>query len=293
MKKFITTIFFFSFIFLIMFVWARLLLKKEKNYNSAFVDKLELLKKSKNEKKIILLGGSAIGWGVSAELIQQNTGIRAINLGHFASFGFLDYQDFLMDNISEDDIIIFSPEWNFYFNPTSSDAATLDDLNNNNLNYSILLKRPKYFFKSIFSKIDLPRFRKQNFSKYRAYSYNCYNNNGDIISHCRLPAIGPKFYNISYDSIKVNSFHNYYKFLNRKNTFMMFPPTQEEVYYKFQNQLELIQNRAFNCGLKYIDSLHTNIYPNTSFYDAEYHLKCSEKEKRTFVVIDFIKNLID
>ena len=53
---------------------------RAKNYVSAFVDKLQILEKNKNNRKIVLIGGSSVGFGISAEMIEQQTGIKTINL---------------------------------------------------------------------------------------------------------------------------------------------------------------------------------------------------------------------
>jgi hypothetical protein len=251
-----------------------------------------MLKDEKNQKKIILIGGSAIGWSVSAELIQNKTGYRTINLGHYSAFGLTDYQDFIMDNISDEDILILSPEWLFYFNPNYYDTATLDELKKNNYKYGLLLKRPRYVIRSIFSKIEFPNLFKKDNIKYLAYKYDCYNSNGDVVSHCGLNPTGPVFYMINNEKIRVDEFGKYYKYLNRKNTYLLFPPTQKNVFLKYTKLLGEVESQAYIFGLKYIDSLKDNVYNQSSFFDAEYHLKCSEKEKRTMKIVNFINRKI-
>ncbi len=99
MQKFIYNIFRFIILSTLLFIVLRITLPQKKNYNSAFVDKLRLLRKYKNEKKIVLLGGSCVGWGISAEQIEKSTGIKTINIGHHAGYGLTDFQNYLMSNI--------------------------------------------------------------------------------------------------------------------------------------------------------------------------------------------------
>ena len=154
MKLFLKNIILFLFLLVSFFMISKIILpNREKNYNSAFVDKLKILQLNKSNKKILLIGGSGIGWGISAELIERETGVKTINLGHNAAFGLIDYQSFIISNINKDDIIIFSPEWIFYNNPTFYDKATLSDLIRYNQEYRVLLNKDN--FSSFFTKIEL------------------------------------------------------------------------------------------------------------------------------------------
>lgn len=214
MKRFIKISIVFFFCLLSAYAILSIFLKKEKNYNSAFVDKLSLLKKYKNQKKIILIGGSAIGWGVSAEFIEKQTGIKTINLGHYASFGFMDYQEFIIENMTKEDIVIFSPEWYFYFSPRHFDDATLDDLIKNNIEYGFLINNYKHILRSLYRPLFIPKYFSLNYDKDRVYRYNCFNNNGDIVSHCDKKPTGPKYYQLPDSIISVNQFKDVYSFLN-------------------------------------------------------------------------------
>lgn len=261
---------------------------REKNYNSAFVDKLKILQLNKNNKKILLIGGSGIGWGISAELIERETGVKTINLGHHAGFGLIDYQSFIISNINKDDIIIFSPEWIFYNNPTFYDKAILLDLIRYNQEYRVLLNKNNYNFSAFFTKIELKIPKKDATSPYK---YECFNKNGDIISHCGLNPGNVRPYEIS-EEVKIDSFNIYFKFLSTNRTFFLFPPTQLSVYRensKILNRIEfLLRNKKYNI----VDDVENNVYPDDMFFDAEYHLKCDFKDQRTRKVIDYLKQNI-
>ena len=170
-------------LFSFIFVRTALLNKQPKNFNSAFVDKLKLLHESKFQRKIVLIGGSSVGFGLSAELIEKEIGVKCINLGHHAGFGLMDFQKYVLSNINKNDIIVFSPECEFFSNPTYFDTATLDNLITNNFEYGRLIGNRSHMIKSFFLKlVFFPK--EMAVARDNPYVYRCLNKNGDIISHC-------------------------------------------------------------------------------------------------------------
>jgi len=273
-------------------IGIKYLLPFEKNYNSAMVDKLGILQKNKAKQKIILIGGSSVGWGLSAEKIQKNTNITTINLGHHAGYGLLDYQEFIISCLNPNDIIIFSPEWIFYDNPDNYDTATLDDLYTN----TTYLKITK---KSLFTKIKSVLLRKISLSTYKnhdpdnPYIYNCFNKNGDVISHCGIKSRKPKKYKVDFTHFDLELFKEKFKYISKARCILLFPPTQESVYKIHEKSFVDLQMAISKSKLGYIDLITSNVYNETDFFDAEYHLKCEIKNKRTEKVIKSIISLIN
>ena len=268
----------------------KFLLPSKKTYNSAFIDKLELVKKNKNQRKILLIGGSSIGWGVSAEQIEKATNITTINLGHHAGFGLVDFQDFLLSCLTPDDLIIFCPEWFYYNNPNAYDTATLNNLLQNSAYLDLTNKPLATRLRSIFLK-------KISFSedkdKSSPYVYKCINQNGDIISHCGLKPEGPKKYSVDFDSLDLKTFTNTFKYISTVRCILLFPPTQESVYLKDKKSFEKLQAVISQSKLTFIDSIKSNIYHESDFFDQNYHLKCDVITERTKKVIQYIsKNII-
>jgi hypothetical protein len=288
MKSFLIKSFTLLTIITISTIWLKYLLPFEKNYNSAMVDKLELLQKNKAKQKILLIGGSSVGWGLSAEQIQNATSITTINLGHHAGYGLLDYQDFIISCLTPNDIIIFSPEWEFYDNPDFFDTATLEDLHKN-------ITYLKITNKSLFTKVNSLFLRNISFSSTKVqdqnnpYIYNCLNKNGDVVSHCGIKPKGPHPYQIAFSNVDMKLWIAKFKYISKANCILLMPPTQKLIYEKNKlsfNSLQLILNK---CNLNYVDRIIDNIYEEIDFFDATYHLKCEIRTQRTAKCIEFIK----
>ncbi|OQP54280.1 hypothetical protein A4H97_22595 [Niastella yeongjuensis] len=275
--------------FTLFFVLKYIFINREpKSFNSAFVDKLKILQANKNKKKIVLIGGSSVGFGLSAELMEQKLGITTINLGHNATLGLVDFQSFIEKNLTKDDIIVFSPEWHIYAHPDFVDAASIDNLIRHNPEYGRLIGNPNYIVESYFASI--------RFSQYVhdgneiIYRYHCYNANGDIISHCGLKPKGPKYYSVYEDPMQLNSFANYFPFLSTNKTVYFFPPTQTRVYQEHKNYFAQIEKALVNQRSILVDNVVDNVYPDSVFFDEGYHLTCDTRTQRTEKLISYLTN---
>lgn len=275
----------FTIFFLLKYIFIN---REPKSFNSAFVDKLNILKTNKNKKKIILLGGSSVGFGLSAELMEHKLGITTINLGHNAALGLVDFQSFIQKNLTPDDIIVFSPEWHIYTDPDFFDAATIDNLIRHNPEYGKLIGNPGYIIKSFFANI---RFSQYVYDEKNAiYRYHCINANGDIISHCNLKPLGPKLYEVKEDPLQFDSFPNYFPFLSTNKTVFFFPPTQGRIYQKHKTFFAQIEKTLVNKKSVLVDKVIDNVYPDSLFFDEGYHLNCDARIQRTEKLIAFLVN---
>ncbi len=254
----------------------------KKNYNSAMVEKLKILQANKSKSKILLIGGSSVGWGLSAEQIQKATKITTINLGHHAGFGLIDYQDFILHCTSPGDIVVFSPEWNFYENPDFFDTATLQDLQLNTEYLELTNKSHSFpFYAGLRRKIiSLPN--------PIPYTFDCINKNGDVISHCGLRPKGAENYTVNLTNFNLEIFIKKFEYISKSKCVLLFPPTQKRVYEKHKKEFDKLQIVICESQLNYIDSIVSNVYCEEEFYDANYHLNCETRNRRTEKVINYI-----
>lgn len=81
----------------------------DKTYNAALVDKLDRLKSIKG-RKIVVIGGSSVAFGLDSELMEEYMGLPVVNFGLYAALGSKLMLDLAEDYIYEDDIVIFAPE---------------------------------------------------------------------------------------------------------------------------------------------------------------------------------------
>ena len=117
-------IFFLIFVLLIIFeqfFLTNFLPANEKNYLYGYKNYFNRLEETSNKERIILLGGSSLALGVSAERITKVIGIETINGGIHAGIGYEGIYDLSRDYISKDnDLIVISPEYELLKNSNKS-----------------------------------------------------------------------------------------------------------------------------------------------------------------------------
>ena len=292
MKKFLLQISAFIILLLVVCFIGKKLFPDKPGYNGAFVEKLKILQQHKDVRKIVLLGGSGTGWGISAKMIEDSLGIPTLNLGHHAGYGLLDFQKFVIEQLTKDDIIIFCPEWEFYENPEFHDKALLNDLITKNTEYGTLLNNTLYQIRSYipFPAIKVATFlpKEQN----TPYRFDCFNANGDIVSQCSMLPKGPVSFGFRDSTFSLSNFENHFPFLQTTKTFIVFPPTQARVFAKNKTFFLNIERALAEKKYTVLDSVTDNVYPETSFFDLQYHLTCEVRAERTAHLIPKIRALI-
>ena len=114
---------FYLFISLIIFLGIDYVLSKtkipvnEKHYLLGFKNFQSMAEDTKGQKRIILVGGSSLAWGVSAEALTGKLGIITLNSGIHAGVGFMHFMEIIKDVVDkENDILLFSPEYGLVSN---------------------------------------------------------------------------------------------------------------------------------------------------------------------------------
>jgi len=87
-------------------------LNNANNYLLGYESFLKKVEETKGQERIILVGGSSIGWGVSAEKLTSSLNILTLNSGIHAGIGYRNFLRAFSDNINKDkDVLVISPEY--------------------------------------------------------------------------------------------------------------------------------------------------------------------------------------
>lgn len=287
MRIFLHRLTYISIITLLSFGTLRIFIlnNSKKNYNSDFIYKLELLNKYKNNKKGVLIGGSSVGWGLSAKILEDSLGIKFINLGHHAGFGIVDYLPFIRSCLNPSDIIIFSPEYSFYHNPTKSSGA-LVDLYTNNIKYGFITKNYSHIISAfLFTKFN--NFSNKPENPNQPYHFQSINDNGDVISHYSLKPTGPS--SLDINKFYIDSFLSVYKsLLTRKNCYLLYPPTQQTTYEKKSRELKKL-HAILKDRINVVNTIEDNVFSDSAYFNAEYHLTKEANFRRTQELLTFLR----
>ena len=291
MRIFLHRLTYISIIAILSYISLRILILNngKKNYNSDFIYKLELLKKYRNNKKGVLIGGSSVGWGLSAKLLEDSLGIKFINLGHHAGFGIVDYLPFINSCLNPNDIIIFSPEYSFYHNPIKSGGA-LVDLYTNNIQYGLITKKYSHIISAfLFTKFNNFSNKPENLNQ--PYHFQSINDNGDVISHYELKANGPA--KLELPKFNVDSFlFIYNSLLSRKNCYLLYPPTPQKTYEKNSQKLQHLNSILIN-RVNVVNTIEHNVYNDSAYFNAQYHLTKATNFRRTQELVTYLRQKIN
>jgi len=122
------------------------------------------------------------------------------------------------------------------------------------------------------------------------YVYDCTNENGDVVSHYFLEKRKPKSYNLS-GSFDINEFLIKFNILKHPNCYLLFPPTQKNIYSRHAKYFDIIENQIKKNNVKIVNPIIENVYDESAFFDAEYHLTRVSNIKRTRKIIGFLNEL--
>jgi hypothetical protein len=97
-------------------------------FSSSIIDlKEEILIKNKNQKKIVVLGGSNVAFGIDSIAIEKELGIKAVNFGCMAGIGPEILLSKIKEHITSGDIVFFCWEYGLYrFKRTESNFTYLN-----------------------------------------------------------------------------------------------------------------------------------------------------------------------
>lgn len=300
MKKFLINILKFVFLFLLVSMLFFIALEnipyyknyRDNDYLKGYLNTLEKIKEHSAEKKIIILGGSNVGFGLSAELIEQKTGIKAFNFGVHGGIGLEKPIDEIKPYINENDVLILSPEYENIEDPKGAqfEAIHVEFLRGN---YSMALKS----FKGIKAYLD---FTKKNLlgiisnrNRRLGYSAGWFNSNGDVVGHLMKENKQISTNYNTFDHLKIREFS---KVLNENlqgYKYVFIPPVTNE--NRFNEQQFKSIDSLFRVELKdkYPVSLDKMVFNNDCFYDDQYHLDKICRKKRTMIILNFITENLD
>lgn len=271
-------------------------------------EKIKLLKET-DGKRIILIGGSSVPFGVKSSLIEENiANYKVINFGMYASLGSNVMLDFAKARINQDDIVIFMPEQNvqtlsMYYNGKAlwqaldGDFSSFWLLNHDTRQrmygdlYSFSQEKFKFTFQN---KLDLGDtiYQKSSFEKH-----------GDIKE-------GLANYNIMYDQVdptmNITFDENFDEnFLSYVNDFASYVRSKgAHMYYRFapMNQKAVKDEDALDhyyevlqdkLELDILGNPHDAILDSEWFYDTNFHLNDAGRIMNTKQLIKDIKLTLD
>ena len=281
----------------------------DKTYLAEMLDKYEMLKSKKN-KKVIFVGGSALPFGLRSDLLEKTTeNYEFVNFGLYATIGTKYMMDVSKCNIAKGDVVVLTPELNaqtysLYFNPDAVLEAcdgwssmygnlSISDRMQLMYNYPGFAKR-KIGYKSGNNKPDpIGIYRHDSFNAYGEISVerkqNTMPNGYDSTTLI-------EFKNELFNQEFIDYVNDYNKYIEKKGAklYFAFTPLNEKALtasskkrVEFQNQL----SKLLNCDLLF--GVEDGVMDYRYFYDTNFHLNTAGAIAYTSKVKDFLTSKIE
>lgn len=304
MKSFLSKIIKFSFLVVII-LWIGIVFIPDKTVQSsilgAYPTKHELLKQTKT-KKIILLGGSNLSFGINSKQIEKVLKKPVINMGIHAGVGLEFMINDIKSYISEGDTVILVPEYeHFYTNNFYGEMELISvlfdiepqskKLINREQWYHLIQYLPTYSAKKI--KNYIPSILNNKEESLSIYHKNSFNENGDAYFHWSLPNQNylPAIKNTGNEKInkdviyQILNFKHYLK--NQNATLLIFPPVIDETSYNNQEIIiNKINDELTKNHINFVSEPIKYRYSDTLFFNSYYHLTKMGVDKRTQQLIN-------
>lgn len=284
--------------------------QKKSDYMSAVIDKHHRLA-SLGSRRILLVGGSNVAFGVNSKRIQDTLKIPVVNLALHAGLGL----DFTLNEAAQvsrkGDIIILSPEYYSGEADPALRAKITEAFPEVSSYYSSSLLSPlKLYFMhqvdhmreraihtpvlSSFFNIrveELPAKPEEGGEVYARHSFNEY---GDAIGHLNKATPEHKGFDDKlvfayryYEGIdKINSFYESCKAKGVK-VVMLYPALAQSTYLVNKEVINRYQSDfSKNAKFPILNTPTSLVFPDDFFFDTFYHLTKQGREIRTSKIID-------
>ena len=265
------------------------------NYLFGALDNVERLKESLGEKRVILLGGSSLGLGVSAEQLSESLGIRVLNLGVHAGIGYEEMWEMYSAYMNPaTDIIVLSPEYSFVSNPGFGDEFGFIIFLSRDLGR--MLHSPQYFpyvvrksYEDLFYRVTHSRHHND------VYIRKAFNSHGDVVSHYRMKRTN---FVCNARMAGEKALDTYLEYISRtiiKDGFQVcyVPTTVPDSCCQKMDQMLEFQLRMGAFFHQDVDLVRGNLcFPDDLFFDTTYHMNYGGVERKTRIFLDRLKSCL-
>lgn len=277
-----------------------------KTYYAALVDKVHNLRSHKNDKKIILVGGSNVAFGFNSKLIEEEfSEYKVVNFGLYAMLGTKIMMDLALESVNEGDMVFISPEINsqstsLFFDGESTLKALEDDM-------SIIQSLPKdnrdnvigNYFEFVINRgkqdgVIEPSgvYQRQNFNAYGDISYSELDENGIAYRSRNRMALhyDPTMmvdYSYTVDQTFYDYVNSYNNLITKKSAklYYSFSPVNDKSVTNKESVNDYYWSIRKNLACDVVGNPIDYIIDSHYFYDSNFHLNDAGAIYRSYLFV--------
>jgi hypothetical protein len=263
------------------------------SYLVAIKDKHRLLEHTASPKTIVI-GGSNVAFGINSRLLMDSLHMPVVNMGLHIGVGLRYMLDEVMPFVNAGDIVIVSPEYECFIDRLEGNFVLADlvftypramlFLRSFGQGGACVKRIPFYWRKTVFGDENAP-------VTDPVYCRNCFNGQGDLISHLTLPQ--PDFHEknvplralgMPIDMQAVPLLNRFYADAVRKKarTFFSFTPCERSAFVTDSGLILQLYSLLKKKGrMPILSGPEQMVFNKDRFYITKYHLNAQGREMRT------------
>ena len=284
-------------------------------YMKAYTLKLNRLQTTESPR-LILVGGSNVAFDIDSQTLADSLKMNPINFGLNAGLSLRYIMRDVIRYTRPNDLILLMSEYESFYNKGGGEGAVFSQLLYYNhmhgwidMSFYEWINALHGFLWTPFASLKgrITGFVESHFvsgdknTNSFTYSYSGFNSYGDEAAHrSYLSEKCPtnEGNDVSNEIVPVNDkeeawfIESYNKLIERKATVYIFPPAMVEAGLAYRKGKIRAVNAFFERhGLSYASSIEQSIFPDSTFFDTQYHLNDAGVQMNTQRLIREIRRL--
>jgi hypothetical protein len=269
--------------------------------------KVELLE-STSAPRIVFVGGSNLAFGLDSRRVEQELGLRVVNMGMGFNMGLRFMLDLVEPRLAADDVVVLVPEYNLFYGLLDGDERLIDVLELYPDGYRYIRSRQQMLNLAR----NLPEHARFKVARLLqtlgrpvpddcVYCPRAFNEHGDNVAHLdlapkditKMEFLRTTSQGVDTEAIAVVNEFARKAALRGARVVMLYPCVPEPHFELRREPIERL-DAALRQDLKVplLSTPEDYVYPLESFYDWVYHLNRGGREKRTAKVIEQIRSVV-
>ncbi len=272
------------------------------------LDKIARLQATEHadKRRLILVGGSNLAFGIDSEKIEEQTGMLVINMGIAAGQGLGYILHTLEPYIQDGDTIVLAAEYGFFaggWNGSHERLIYMLDIHGESI---FTLIRPGF--------LGWPS-GMDNYVKWKFYRVvthphtwkslgprSWWNRYGDVTGHLGLPSVPFSIHEgitdaRNLDSFSIGAISNYIQRVRNQhrdvNFLLSFPAVERQSYAYYAPLVPALVDHLKSSGLQVVSKPDDYVFPVEDFYDSIWHLRQEARQVRTEKLVRDMKIWLD
>lgn len=267
------------------------------HYFAAIIDKNNLLDETESPK-VVLVGGSNLACGVDTERMQQALQLPVVNMGLHGDLGLRYMLTEVRDRLQSGDRVVVVPEYEQFFGLLDGNVALVKVVHYFPrsarfirtpgqwwrfalCSFDFIQGNLKYWLEEI-SGVE----RDDRYDMYQRKGFSPY---GDLISHLDRPVFDWHYGDYqplrsdTYDPAAARVLALFAQEMQRRGVkiVMLFPCYEQERLGRNRTALQLLIKDLQRLQVPVLGAPEDYAFPRACFYDTEYHLNRSGRDRRT------------